>query len=87
MVKGITKRIIEINNTDNVYFEKVILFVRPDKTGYPIKFLNDQAQGYVKDLSGQKKNCKKKASNVMLYLFAVLIILAFIALIIEKYLI
>lgn len=87
MVKGITKRIIEINNTDNVYFEKVILFVRPEKIGYPVKILKDQAQGYVKDLSGKKKNRRKKFLSVLFYILAGSILFTCIALIIEKYLI
>lgn len=87
MVKGITKRIIEINNTDNVYFEKIILFVRPAKSTYPIKFLNEQAKEYAKDLSGKKRTPKKKFSKVLFFVLLGLISLISIALIIEKYII
>ena len=34
MVKGVNKKIIEINNTENEFFEKIILYVSP-KAGAP----------------------------------------------------
>jgi hypothetical protein len=35
MIKGINKQIIEIRCTDDEYFDKVLLFVRADKSGTP----------------------------------------------------
>ena len=32
LIKGVNHRIIEITGMDNDYFEKAILYVRPDKT-------------------------------------------------------
>lgn len=32
MIRGVNKQIIEINETQNEYFEKAILFVRPSKS-------------------------------------------------------
>ena len=33
MLKGVNKSVVEINNTDNEYIEKAILFIKPDKQG------------------------------------------------------
>lgn len=30
MFKGVSKQILEVTNTDNPYFEKIIFFVKPD---------------------------------------------------------
>ena len=35
MVKGVNKSIIEINNPDSIYFEKAVLYVRPNVTVFP----------------------------------------------------
>lgn len=35
MIKGINKQIIEIKCTDDEYFDKVLLFVRADRSGTP----------------------------------------------------
>ena len=30
MVKGVSKRIIEVNNTGNKFFEKIVIYVTPE---------------------------------------------------------
>lgn len=30
MIKGVSKQILEVTNTDSPYFEKIIFFVRPE---------------------------------------------------------
>lgn len=35
MVKGVNKKIIEINNPDSLYFEKAVLYIRPNVTVLP----------------------------------------------------
>lgn len=35
MVKGVNKNIIEINNPDSLYFEKAVLYVKPNVTVFP----------------------------------------------------
>ncbi len=56
MLKGINRRIIEINRTNNDYFEKAILFVKSDKTSYPQQMLTSQADLFLKELPVHKKN-------------------------------
>lgn len=35
MVKGVNKNIIEINNPDSLYFEKAVLYVKPNVMVFP----------------------------------------------------
>ena len=51
MVKGVNKQIIEINDTGNKYFEKVLLFVSPGKKDLPSELIETKAREYVMDFS------------------------------------
>ena len=49
MIRGVNKQIIEVNETENEYFEKAILFVRASKSDISTGRLHQQA---TKILSG-----------------------------------
>ena len=49
MLRGVNKRIIEINNIEGGYFEKVLFFVNDDKKAEPDSVLSSQAEKYVSD--------------------------------------
>ena len=51
MVKGVNKQIIEINDTGNKYFEKVLLFISPGKKELPNELLQTKAREYIMDFS------------------------------------
>ncbi len=51
MVKGVNRQIIEINDTGNRYFERVLLFVSPDKSDMPTERLKKEAKSLLLDLS------------------------------------
>lgn len=51
MVKGVNKTIIEINETGNKVFDRVLLFVNPDKAYSDTASLKREALDYVKGLS------------------------------------
>lgn len=57
MVKGVNKNIIEINNTGNKYFERVILFISSDYSFVSTQKLEAEADNYL--LSLDKKNIPK----------------------------
>ena len=44
MIKGVNRKIVEINRTGNDYFEKAILFINPQKLAIllPSRFTNGQ---------------------------------------------
>lgn len=47
MLKGVNKQIIEINDIENEYFYKAILFVRPESSPRPHEYLNKRANEYI----------------------------------------
>mgnify|MGYP003373261771 FL=1 len=52
MVKAVNKLVLEINNTENEYFEKAIFYIRPEMS-CNIK-LRSQAQLYLNKISLEK---------------------------------
>ena len=50
MVKGVYKRVVEVNEMENDYFERAILVVRPEKNKYSEEKLKSKADEYVKNL-------------------------------------
>lgn len=83
MLKGINRRIIEINRTNNEYFEKAILFVRGDKLDIPPQILSCEANSYLSKLIIPKKKKRLKREKLLIFsIFAVCILLALMTLII-----
>lgn len=78
MIKGVNKRIIEINNTENVFIEKAILFINPKLNNINEKDILAQAKKYLgsvtyknntlTQISNKKKNniYKKKQNKIKL---------------------
>ncbi len=48
MVKGVNKSVIEINNTEDSYIERAILFINPEKASRPQEKLKAQANAFLK---------------------------------------
>lgn len=46
MLRGINKQIIEIKCTNDEYFEKILLFVKAEKSDSPSTVLQNQAANY-----------------------------------------
>ncbi|MBR5451633.1 MAG: hypothetical protein IKV36_01405 [Clostridia bacterium] len=56
MLKGVNKQIIEINDIENEYFYKAILFVRPESSPRPHEYLSKRANEYILYASCDIKN-------------------------------
>ncbi|MBQ1393731.1 MAG: hypothetical protein IIY81_09455 [Lachnospiraceae bacterium] len=50
MIKGISRQIIEINETQNNYFERAWLVVKPEYLNVGASRLEREAEGYLKNL-------------------------------------
>ncbi|WP_028516591.1 hypothetical protein [Ruminococcus flavefaciens] len=50
MIKGVNKKIIEINNPDSLYFEKAVLYLRPNVTIFPETISQKEAQRILSSL-------------------------------------
>ncbi|MBR3283615.1 MAG: hypothetical protein IKI56_10020 [Ruminococcus sp.] len=47
MIKGVTKKIIEINNPDSIYFEKAVFYLRPNVRELPAEISRSEAERYI----------------------------------------
>lgn len=56
MLKGVNKHIVEINNPNNEYFDKAILFIKANKLYVSEQTLNEQAKKYLNTLGKPKKS-------------------------------
>lgn len=50
MIKGVTKKIIEINNADSIYFEKAVFYLRPNVRELPPEVSRAEAHRYIAKL-------------------------------------
>lgn len=51
MIKGVNKKIIEVNNPDSLFFEKAILYVKPNVTVFHEAVSRREAQKLIKNLT------------------------------------
>ena len=90
MVKGINRTVIEINDTGNNMFERVILFVTPEYGNISTRQLKKEAQRVIEKYSpdiveGKRiRNMyrKKRIVKTVLFVAGALLLLGFLALII-----
>lgn len=55
MIRGVNRRIVEITSTENDYFEKAVLYIRPEKTCYPKNQLDYEAKAYLNRLAPKRR--------------------------------
>ena len=60
MVRGVNRSIIEVNDTGNKYFERVLFFINPDYSSADDKKLQKAAVDYIKNAEGQHRIKRKK---------------------------
>lgn len=61
MLKGVNKSVIEINCTDNEFFEKAVLFVRPERQISNSSKLSSYADKYLESLHPISSKSKKSS--------------------------
>lgn len=61
MVKGVNKSVIEISDTGNKFFNKVILFVSPEYAEKSDKQLAGEAGALIKQLQSSSRESLRKA--------------------------
>lgn len=95
MIKGVNKNIIEVSDTGSRYFEKVILFVKPEYSDSNPELLKSQAKSFVNNVGTphtctrpfQQRRIKKRKFKVKLYLYlSTLVVIAFLIILTSKYL-
>jgi len=63
MIKGVNKKVIEINKPDSAYFERAVLYLKPDVNEVPLH----AAQMETLDYFNQKKE-KPHGRNLLFFL-------------------
>lgn len=51
MIKGVNKKVLEINNPQSVYFEKAVFYLKPNMTCAPEKLMKREADELIHNLS------------------------------------
>lgn len=55
MIKGVNKKVLEINNPESIYFEKAVLYLKPNMTCIPQKLLRQEADEFISDISPKQR--------------------------------
>lgn len=56
MVKGVNKTVIEVNNTGNKFFEKIVFYVTPEYGNLSAKQLRQAAESFSFSFSDKREN-------------------------------
>lgn len=80
MVKGVNKNIIEINNPDSLYFEKAVLYVRPNVTIFPEAIRRKETERLLNRLlpgskTGKNRLIRKYIISPLILVLCILILL------------
>ncbi|WP_028515640.1 hypothetical protein [Ruminococcus flavefaciens] len=80
MVKGVNKNIIEINNPDSLYFEKAVLYVKPNVTIFPEVLKRKETERLLNRLlpdtrTGKNRRIRKYIISSLLIALCLLILL------------
>lgn len=74
MIKGVNKKVLEINNPQSIYFEKAVLYLKPNMKSVPEKLMKREAYNLINSM-GPKSGMK----SVFLKIFLVSVMSALIA--------
>lgn len=59
MIKGVNKKVLEINNPSSIYFDKAVLYLKPNMTCVPQKLLKREAEQIINEISPQSHKYKR----------------------------
>lgn len=67
MVKGVNKQIIEVNNTDSIYFEKAVFYLRAGVRSLPQEVSQREIQRFIAE-SGYAERRKLHIGRIVIYI-------------------
>lgn len=73
MIKGVSRKIIEINHTDSIYFEKAVFYLRPEVRELPIEISQAEAKKYISQIIPEINRRKKFPIKIIICVIAVLV--------------
>ena len=71
MLKGVNKSIVEINDTGNMYFERVVLYIRPEMNNVPERHIAREAAEYINSNVPDRISASSRKKGRTLYLFLI----------------
>lgn len=80
MIKGVNKKIIEINNPESIYFEKAVFYLRPEVMELPQQVAEEEIERYISRLGISSQ--KRKSKNHYLIITLSILIMFFLGIII-----
>ena len=78
MIKCVNKKIIEVNHPESIYFEKAVLYLRPEVRELPAEVTREEAEKYISMITPELRRKKRPLFLPLLCtagLIAVLIII------------
>ncbi len=84
MIKGVNKKIIEINNPESIYFEKAVFYLRPEVMELPQQVADEEIERYISrfGISSQRRKSRKCrlaiTLSVLFLFFSGIIIFCFV---------
>ncbi len=66
MIKGVNKKVIEISRPDSAYFERAVLYLRPDVAEVPLQAAQTEVDAYFEAAAGRRRRHKLQAWLVFL---------------------
>ena len=78
MIKGVNKKIIEINHTESIYFEKAVFYLRPEVRELPAEISRAEAEKYIAMITPElhrKKSLKIIPALAVLALAGIIVIM------------
>lgn len=61
MIKGVNRHIIEVTNTENAYYERALLVLRPEYSNVERELLEKEAKKLIRDMQAPSSIKKKHA--------------------------
>lgn len=79
MLKGVNRKIIEVNRPDSIYFEKAVFYLRPNVRELPEEISNAEISQYINRL-GLEYHRRKRSAMIGKILISALLLLCIAAL-------
>lgn len=76
MIKGVNKKIIEINNPESIYFEKAVFYLRPEVMELPQQIAEDEIERYTAHLGIYTQKKKSSGRSLLIILSCITILLS-----------
>lgn len=66
MIKGVNRKVIEINHPDSVYFERAVLYLRPDIAEVPLHEAQAETEYYMQNAPAGRRRTRLRGWLIFL---------------------